>query len=277
MWLLAGFVAATVLIALIGLVAVRSTARGFAKRTDGLKQLLIASQSQANDAAPVLPDIVRSYAVKAGGREGASTVFHARHRATLQTAKGARPIDIEADQWTGILVPGIVWTARGRMSGLPVSVFDAFVEGHGELSARVLGAFQVAGGSGADYDKGELMRYLSELPVYPDAILNLRGVDWRQIDDATVSVTARSATGEATVRFYFDPSGDIVRMEADDRPMETRGTTVHIPWHGVYSRYAQFGRHRIPSYGEVGWVLPDGLFVYWRGEVISYDPGGGEP
>ena len=272
-----GFVAAIVLIALVGLVAVRSMGRGFAGRMDGLREQLIASQSQANDALPVLPDIVRSYALKAGGRQGASPVFHARHRATLQTATGARPIDIDADQWTGMLVPGIVWTARGRMFGLPVSVFDAFVAGHGELSARILGAFQVAGGSGADYDKGELMRYLSELPVYPDAILNLRGVDWLQIDDSTVSVTARSATGDATVRFYFDPSGDIVRMEADDRPMETKGTTAPTAWHGAYSRYAQFGPYRIPSYGEVGWVLPDGLFVYWRGEVISYEPGGRQP
>lgn len=41
-------------------------------------------------------------------------------------------------------------TARGTMNALPVSVFDAFVEGRGELSARILGAFQVAGGTGAD-------------------------------------------------------------------------------------------------------------------------------
>ena len=199
-------------------------------------------------------------------------VFHARHKATLATAKDAPPIAIEADQWTGMIVPGIVWTARGTMYGLPVSVFDAFVAGHGELSARVLGAFQVAGGSGADYDKGELMRYLSELPVYPDAILNLRGVVWRQIDGQTVSVTAQSATGDATVRFIFDEAGDIVRLESDDRPMERNGTTVATPWHGTYSRYAEFGRYRIPSYGEVGWVLLEGLFVYWKGEVVSYEP-----
>jgi hypothetical protein len=274
MKVLAGAVAAVIVIVIIAATSIWAAGRNFSARMEGLRDQMIATQSEATGdlERPDLPGIVRSYALKAGGREGAALVFHARHRAKLATAKDAPPIDIEADQWTGMVVPGIVWTARGTMNGLPVSVFDAFVAGRGELSARLLGVFQVAGGSGADYDKGELMRYLSELPVYPDAILNLRGVVWRQIDEHTVSVTAQSATGDATVRFIFDDAGDIVRMEADDRPMEIDGTTVPTPWHGTYSRYTDFSHYRIPAYGEVGWLLPDGLFVYWQGEVVSYEP-----
>ena len=267
-------VLAVVAIGVVAAIAIWAAGRGFAARMDDLKDQMIATQTgaPANADRPELPGIVRSYAMKAGGREGAVSVFHVRHKATLMTAKGASPIAIKADQWTGMVVPGIVWTARGTMNGVPVSVFDAFVAGHGQLSARLFGAFQVAGGAGAAYDKGELMRYLSELPVHPDAILNLRGVVWRQIDDRTVSVTAQSATGDATVRFIFDGVGDIVRIEADDRPMEVNGITVPTPWHGTYSRYTEFGQYRIPAYGEVGWMMPDGLFIYWRGEVVTYEP-----
>ena len=69
-----------------------------------------------------------------------------------------------------------------------------------------LGAFQVASGSSADYDKGELMRYLSELPVYPDAILNLRGgvaADRRQdhVGDSPI------CNGRRECRFIFDEAG----------------------------------------------------------------------
>ena len=271
--LLAGALAVIVVILVVAAASIWAAGYGFSARTDALKDRMIASQAVApNLDRPDLPAIVRSYALKAGGREGATLVFHARHKATLATSKEAPPIQIEADQWTGTAVPGIVWTARGTMNGLPVSVFDAFVDGHGELSARLLGAFQVAGGTGPDYDKGELMRYLSELPVYPDAILNLRSVVWQQIDDKTVSVTAQSATGDATVRFIFDDAGDIIGLEADDRPMEVNGVTVPTPWHGIYARYSEFGGYRIPSYGEVGWVLVDGLFTYWRGEVVAYEP-----
>lgn len=238
-----------------------------------LRAEMAASQQMIFAGRSELPEIVRRYAVRAGGRIDGPTVFHADHEAKLSTAVGAEPLDIRAEQWTGTLAPGIVWAARGSMRGLPVVVLDAFVEGAGELSALLLGAIRVAGGRGPEYDKGELMRYLSELPVYPDAILNAAGLSWRQIDERTVEVAAPSAGGKAAMRFYFDAAGDIVRMEADDRPMSRPdGSAAPTPWHGIYGEYRQFGRYRIPSYGEVGWVLPEGLFTYWRGRVTGYEP-----
>lgn len=246
--------------------------RQFADRIGELRSAMVAEQSAASPAAPDLPPIVRDFALRAGGREGQARVFHAQQTATLATARGASPIAVTADQWTGMVAPGIVWAANGTMNALPVTVFDAFVGGRGELSARILGAIQVTGGDGPEYDKGELMRYLSELPVYPDAILNNASLAWRQIDDRTVEVTAHSATGPAAVRFIFDEAGDIVRMESDDRPMGIDGgKTVPTPWHGLYGKYTQFGSYRIPSYGEVGWVLADGLFTYWHGTVVIYE------
>jgi hypothetical protein len=197
--------------------------------------------------------------------------LHTRQAATLATGQDQRPIEVEADQWIGTVAPGIVWVARGSMNGVPVTVFDAYVEGRGELSARLLGALQVAGGAGPDYDKGELQRYLSELPVHPDAILNNASLSWRQIDERTVEVTGWSKSGAATLRLYFDGSGDIVRSEADDRPMTQDGRTVPTPWHGTFGDYQQVGRYRIPTYGEVGWLLEEGLFTYWKGRVVSYD------
>jgi hypothetical protein len=245
----------------------------FAARIDELRSQLVESQKMPRLASNGLPAIVRNYAVRAGGRIGAPAVFHAKQEATLATDRNRPPIDINAEQWTGTVEPGIVWVAQGSMNALPVTVFDAYVEGRGELSARVLGTVQVAGGSGADYDKGELQRYLSELPVYPDAILNNAGLTWREIDDRTVEVSARSRSGTASLRFYFDENGDIVRSEADDRPMAgDGGRTLPTPWHGIFAEYKQFGQYRIPSYGEVGWMLDDGLFTYWRGRLVSYEP-----
>ena len=245
----------------------------FNGRVANLRERLIASQQQRAPVTSVLPELMRAYAVRAGGRVGAPAVFHARQEATLATSRTSPPIPVVAEQWTGTVIPGIVWSAKGSMNGLPVVVFDSYVDGRGELSARVLGAIQVAGGAGADFDKGELMRYLSELPVYPDAIMNGTGLAWRQLDPRTVEVTAQSASGPASVRFIFDEVGDIARLESDDRPMAgPGGTLVPTPWHGLFGDYRQFGRYRIPAYGEVGWVLPDGLFTYWHGRLVQYGP-----
>jgi hypothetical protein len=231
------------------------------------------SQGWPQPGAAALPELVRSYAVRAGGRIGATDVIHSRQHASLTIARDRPPVEIEADQWTGTVRPGIVWSARGRMNGLPVSVLDAFVSGSGELLAKLAGLVKVAGGRGADYDKGELMRYLSELPVHPDAILNVASLKWRMIDQRTAEVSARSATGSATLRFIFDEAGDVARMEADDRPMSVGSATVPMPWQGSYRDYRQYGAYRLPAHGEVGWLLPDGLFTYWRGELVAYEPG----
>jgi len=246
--------------------------RSFSDQVERMRETMIASQQTPALARGDIPEIMRRYALKAGGTINGPGVSHARHEAKLTTTKGQPPLQIEADQWTGARTPGLVWLARGAMMGLPVMVVDSYVDGEGMLEARVLGAFRVAGGTGPEFAKGELMRYLSELPVYPDAILNAQGLTWRQINDTTVEVSAQSAHGAAALRFLFDGNGDIVAMQADDRPMIVGDETVPTPWHGIYGAYKQFGPYRIPSYGEVGWVLADGLFTYWTGEVVAYEP-----
>ena len=234
----------------------------------------LRSQIEAHQVGttPELPPIVRTFAERAGGRIAGSRVIHRRHKASLSTSQGRPPIAITTDQWLNTRTPGFVWRAAASVSGAPVVVVDSYASGKGVLSARLFGVWQVAGGVGPDYDRGELMRYLSELPVHPDAILNNGALAWRQIDARTVDVAAESPSGSVTVTFAFDSHGDIVGMRAEDRPMAVSRTTVPTPWLGTYDKYRQFGEYRIPSYGEVGWLLPAGLFVYWRGAIVAYAP-----
>lgn len=225
-------------------------------------------------AGPELPDIVRAYALRAGGRPGGPAFVHLRHRAVLATARQRPMMPIAADQWVASYGPKLLWVGRGRMAGLPVTVVDSFDGSEGQLEARLLGTFPVAGGSGPDFARGELQRYLSELPLHPDAILNNAALNWRQLDAAHVEVTARSAHGEASLAFGFDENGRIVGCEAADRPMTVGRSIVPTRWRGSFSDYRELGGRRIPTHGEVGWVLPDGLFTYWRGDVVAYEPSG---
>ena len=118
---------------------------------------------------------MRDYALRAGGRVGdAPQAIHLQHRARLATSRTGSPIDIDADQWLGVRVPGIVWMARGTMSLLPVSVVDAYVEGRGELSARILGTVQVAGGTGPDHAVALCVSRLGGPRVRPVAVGGVR-------------------------------------------------------------------------------------------------------
>ncbi len=63
------------------------------------------------------------------------------------------------------------------------------------------------------------------------------------------------------MQFFFDEAGDIVGMLAADRPMTVGRETVPTPWRGTYGEYRRFGGYRIPTQGEVSWVLPEGAFT----------------
>lgn len=272
MRMLAAGIVLVLVIAAIGLIWILASASRFDGRVQGLRASLMEARP-AGGPYPQLPELVRGFATTAGGRQGGPLVIHARHLATLTIQPGGQAMPLSADQWTSTWEPGFVWHARAHMGLLPVSVIDAYVRGKGALAARIFGAIPVSDGSGPDFDKGELMRYLSELPLYPDAILNNASLLWRQVGHDVVEVTGTSPTGSATMRFYFDVAGDIVRMEADDRPMTMDGgKTVPTPWRGTYGKYQRIGSYRLPIYGEVGWVLPDGFFTYWRGTVVAYEP-----
>ena len=157
---------------------------------------------------------MRAYAEKAGGTVGGPAFVHLTHHASLATDRNRPPMTIEADQWLSSYRPEFVWHGKGAMFGLPVAVVDSFVGGSGLLEARLLGTVAVAKGVGAAFDRGELQRYLSELPLHPDAILNNDALTWRQVDERTVEVSGNTAGGTASVQFFFDEAGDIAGMLA---------------------------------------------------------------
>jgi hypothetical protein len=231
----------------------------------------IAGLGKADQA--LIPDLMRAYAERCGGRVDGPRLFRATQKAEMRTAPGKPFFPIAAEQTTGTRDPGFVWTAAGAMPpGIPVSGLDAYVAGAGDFEMRLAGVLPVATAGDAAAAIGELQRYLSELPVYPDAILNAQGLVWRTIDPHRVEVTAESHYGPATVVFRFDDSGDIAGLEALRPRSLGGGRTELTPWRGTYGDYRNWGAYRVPSHGEVGWELPDGLFVYWRGDLVSYAP-----
>jgi hypothetical protein len=248
-------------------------ARGFAAYAGDLRQRLAAAQfdTRVEEIAPP-PPLMRDFALRNGGRPGGPGLIEVRQTAELATAPGKSFFPLRARQTTGTRRAGFVWTASGTMPpGIPVSGLDAYVEGAGDFEIRIGGAVRVARAHDREAAIGELARYLAELPFYPDAILNAGGLAWRQLDERRVEVVAESNFGPVRVVFIFDAAGDIVAIEAE-RPREVGGRSIPTPWRGTFSQYRAFGSHRLPAHGEVGWLLPEGLFIYWKGDIVSYEP-----
>lgn len=175
-----------------------------------------------------------------------------------------------ARQIIAVRRPGFVWCARMRPIPLVwVDVLDAYVAGEGSLDARLFGCLRVARSAGAEAGRGELLRYLAELPWVPQALLHNPELCYRETGPRVVEVAANSRAGLAQVRLRFE-NGDVVRVEAGNRPRMLGRRLVPTPWAGCFYDYRDWNGWRIPMRAEAGWMLDAGMFVYWRGEITDY-------
>jgi uncharacterized protein DUF6544 len=166
--------------------------------------------------------------------------------------------------------PGFAWLAWMQAAPLAsVRILDCYVGGAGLLEARLFGSLRVAGAAGPQASKGELMRYLAELAWAPHAMLHNPQLSWCEVDATTVEVSAESQAGPARVRLIFE-NGDIICIEADDRPRMAGRCIVPTRLQGRCCDYREMNGCRIPTRAVVSWLLEEGLFEYWRGRVTAY-------
>ncbi len=189
----------------------------------------------------------------------------------LLDAEKKRWAPFTASQLVTVDPPGFDWDARIRMlPGLDVFVRDAYREGAGVLRAEGAGLVTVADlPASPDLARGELLRWLAEAPWFPTALLPSQGVRWEALaeDRATATVVDRGVT--ARVEFRFGPDGLPASIFVPDRPRTVGAAIVPTPWEGTWSAYGRRNGMRVPSAGEVAWLLPEGRLPYWRGRVRS--------
>jgi hypothetical protein len=215
-----------------------------------------------------IPPVWTSFAARSLGAR-----VPADARGTRITQRGEILLDSEkwapftAEQTFEAARAGFCWHARVKMAPLVTAVVeDAYEDGHGRLEAKVFGLIRVASGErGVALDRGELIRYLGELPWNPLAILHNPELRFDVAPSGKPRVWARDEA--AYVDCTFDGSGDLVEIETTTR---ARGKGGPTPWSGRFLRYGELGGVRVPVAAEVSWDLPSGRAPYWRAYVETF-------
>lgn len=175
-----------------------------------------------------------------------------------------------ATQMISLVAPMFSWEANIKVSAVPVKVCDRLVDGKGELEARLFGVIPVAKATGPELLRGELLRYLAELPWYPIAIINQPLIQWQQVSDSKLIGTLEIDGVKASVEYTFE-DGLIKSIYVPDRGMTVGSKSIPTPWVGKFSKYQRVGHMMIPTYGEVSWILPEGEFTYFKGNITDYN------
>ena len=124
---------------------------------------------------------------------------------------------------------------------------------------------------GPELAKGEIMRYLAELPWAPDAILLNRSITWSVVNERTFWVAAGSGFGCGAVRLDLDDDGRVGSIFAPDRPY-THGKLIdERPWSGRFSDYRLQAGRWIPFAAEFSWTVDRNVSNYWRGTILSWE------
>ncbi|MFN6951084.1 MAG: DUF6544 family protein [Albidovulum sp.] len=266
--------AAVLILAAIGVIGAQTaTAARFRSRTLKLAARLHNTPATRN-VEDRLPPIVAEFARRAGAEPDAGLrIATFAQDSDLRLRKGGRFRSTVAWQVVALGRAGFLWDARQSLGPVQyLRVIDAYVGAEGMLEARLFGSVPLARMSGRELALGEAFRYLAELPWAPDAILGNPDLVWRVTGPDRVEVRLATQGGTARVTFRFDGAGDIVGMEAQDRPArDAAGLATVLDWRGSFGDYRQIGPRRLPEYGEVGYVWPgSGYEPYFRGRIRDY-------
>ena len=145
-----------------------------------------------------------------------------------------------ATQWMSGSSIDFRWRAWFRMARFaPVQVADSFESGAGALSVKAFGLFPIAGGRGPDFDRGEAVRGLAELPWRPFAFGRLANVKWEAAGENRLMLTFDDGRTRASVELEADREGRIVGGSAI-RPRAKGKSTVETKWSGYSATIALF-------------------------------------
>lgn len=209
-------------------------------------------------------------------RLGASATS-AGHRVTLaqsgrlRTGEQSRWMRFTAHQWIALGSPAFSWVARTGPFGA-LTVRDGVMNGKPEAGLFLFGVVPLNRSHASDaLTKGELMRYLAELPWAPDAILHNSQLRWEDLPNGSLGVTANVGSVDASVIFTLDTNGHVATVTAHDRPRQEETGLRERPWHGAFSDYRRVGSRWIPHAAEVGWEVAGRRFCVWQGRLERWE------
>jgi hypothetical protein len=225
-----------------------------------------------------LPSAVHDLALRLGAKPGDK-------RSVMRlTQTGRMKAKLDAKSWMAFTATQSIstrtcafdWRARAGPFGL-ISGRDALQNGEGRFDIMALGFIPIARAAHtAALVRGELMRYLAEIPWAPDAILLNPALRWREDGPEQLVVGAGAGDTAVEVTLNLDTDGRVAGAFAPDRPRSAVAPVLPTPWRGRFSNYRQHEGRWLPFAGEVGWEIDGKEIVYWQARMESWEALGDE-
>jgi hypothetical protein len=221
-----------------------------------------------------LPAAVVDLANRCGAKTGEIATDHVvlTQSGEMRADASRRWAPFSARQTMNLDGIGFAWRAATGPFGC-VSITDALDETGGRLTVTALGFIPLARAPrDAALTKGELQRYLAELPLAPDAILRNAALDWQELSSTCLRVGATVGAVSAHVDLTLGADGLVASAFTSARP---RLEGAEHPWCGRFSDYRLHEGRQLPFTAEASWTIDNQETVYWRGTMQSWSQSAG--
>ena len=141
-----------------------------------------------------------------------------------------------------------------QMKGLPVTGYDRFVDGAGEMRWKLFGIIPIIRASGLDVTQSAAGRFAAETVWLPSLLLS-PNANWTTAASNVARVTLNIGGQAAEMSFVLDESGRL-RRTSMRRCGNPEGGEFHWDSFGaIVENESTFGGYTIPSKLRVGWYF----------------------
>jgi hypothetical protein len=167
---------------------------------------------------------------------------------------------VDGEEIALCLIPSFYW--YGRINPFPLVWMvssEKLMGGMGEIDLNLMGITSLEKLSGKQIGQAALVRYLSDVPLFPHAFLILP-IEWREIDSKSLEATLNFKGINAQGIFHFDEAGLLMSFTTDNRFKDRTSES----WIMKYKNYEWMSNRLIPIDTEASWNLQSGDFPYAR-------------
>ncbi len=177
---------------------------------------------------------------------------------------------IKAEQYFTTEDPAFIWQVKLTMAPfIWIEGRDMYYQGKGNMFIKLLSTITVADATGSEMDISSLIRFLSETPWFPTALLPSDYIEWKEVDSNSAQAVIKDNGYTASGIFTFNEKGEIIKFVTNDRYMEVDGKYFKEQWGGYYRNYQEINGMKIPIEAEVEWNLSDRDLQYVKLKITD--------
>jgi len=216
------------------------------------------------EAIAHLPEPVQRYIIYSGAiNKPVLNNFKIKFEGQIRSDEKSDWMPFTTEQYNFIDPPMRLFFMKATMKGLPVAGYHAYKDGVAFMDIRLLSLFRVQYQAGREMDIAETVTWFNDLCLFAPAGLTDKRITWEDIDDLTSKATFTSKDITISAILYFNTTGELINFISDDRwQIISEEDRKRIRFSTPAKNYIDMNGHRIPSYGEAIWNLPEGDLTY---------------